>query len=186
MIPSDVFRDLPVLTDDRVRLVPLAEKHFDGVRRMLDDPVGRRLTGTHHTFSDEEVRRHLATRADHHDRADWAITDAATGAFLGEAVLHELDAPNAAAGYRISLLGPEVFSRGYGTESTRLVRDYAFDVAGLHRVGLEVFDFNVRAQRVYEKCGFVREGIHRSALFWDGIWHDVIVMGIIASDPRPG
>ncbi|MCP2251564.1 Protein N-acetyltransferase, RimJ/RimL family [Prauserella aidingensis] len=186
MIPSDVFRDLPVLTDDRVRLVPLGEEHFDGVRRMLDDPEVRRLTGTHHTFTDEEVRRLLATRSDHHDRADWAITDAATGAFLGEAVLHELDPPNAAAGYRIALLGPEAFSRGYGTASTRLVRDYAFDVAGLHRVGLEVFDFNVRAQRVYEKCGFVREGIHRQAIWWNGIWHDMITMGIVASDPRPG
>lgn len=186
MIPSDVFRDLPVLTDDRVRLVPLGEEHFDGVRRMLDDPEVRRLTGTHHTFTDEEVRRLLATRSDHHDRADWAITDAATGAFLGEAVLHELDAPNAAAGYRIALLGPEAFGRGYGTASTRLVRDYAFDVAGLHRVGLEVFDFNVRAQRVYEKCGFVREGIHRQAMWWNGIRHDMITMGIVASDPRPG
>lgn len=182
-VSHDVFRQLPVLTGDRVRLEPLAPSHLDGMMRMLSDPEARRLTGTHRTFDEAEVRDHLAALPLRGDRAHWAITD--DGAFLGEAVLHELDPPNASVQFRICLVGPEVFGRGYGTEATRAVVDYAFDVAGLHRVGLEVFDFNVRAQRSYEKCGFVREGIHRGALWWNGIWHDVIAMGIIASDPRP-
>ena len=77
----------------------------------------------------------------------------ADDAVLGEAVINDLDAANAAANYRISLVGPEVFGRGYGTEATRLVVAYALDVAGLHRLHLQVFDFNPRAQRAYERCG---------------------------------
>jgi hypothetical protein len=66
----------------------------------------------------------------------------ADGAVLGEAVVNELDAPNAAANFRIALVGPEAFGQGYGTEATRLVVAYALDVAGLHRLHLEVYDFN--------------------------------------------
>lgn len=205
MTAVDVFRDQPVLTGKRVRLVPLSPSHLDGMMRMLTDPEARRLTGTHRTFERDAVREYLAALPTRHDRAHWAITSAqpptdtapstetdpstdgdhAAETFLGEAVLQELDGPNATAGFRICLAGPDVFGQGYGTESTKAVVDYALDVAGLHRVGLEVFDFNVRAQRVCEKCGFVREGIRRRALWWNGIRHDVITMGIIASDPRP-
>ena len=66
-----------------------------------------------------------------------------------------------------------------------LVVDYALDVAGLHRLHLQVLAFNPRAQRAYEKCGFVREGVHRDALHREGAWHDTISMTILATDPRP-
>ncbi|NJC21624.1 RimJ/RimL family protein N-acetyltransferase [Arthrobacter pigmenti] len=61
---------------------------------------------------------------------------------------------------------------------------HAFDVVGVHRIGLEVYAFNPRAQRVYEKCGFRMEGRRRDALYWDGEWIDAIMMGLLAADPR--
>ena len=98
--------------------------------------------------------------------------------------LQDLDADNQSMCFRIALGGAADFGRGYGTEATRLLLDYAFDVVGVHRVTLEVFDFNTRAQRVYEKCGFVREGVQREALYWHGQWHDTIDMAVLAGDPR--
>ena len=77
-----------------------------------------------------------------------------------------------------------MFGRGFGTEITRLVLGYAFDAVGLHRVELEVYAFNPRAQRVYEKCGFRVEGRRREALLWDGERVDVLDMGILRTDPR--
>jgi RimJ/RimL family protein N-acetyltransferase len=160
-------------------------QHFDAYRSMLAEPEAMRLTGTHKQFTDEEIRQWLAARQDHHDRADWAIVRHEDSVVLGEAVLNELNEHNASANFRICLAGPHVFGRGYGTEATGLVVDYAFDVVGLHRVHLEVYDFNPRAQRVYEKCGFIREGRHRDALLWEGQRHDAISMAILATDPRP-
>jgi len=120
MVTDDVFRDQPVLLGARVRLEPLASRHFDGLWPMFGEPEGSRLTGTHVTFTEAQIRGWLATRRNHHDRADWAIVRVADGAVLGEAVINDLDAPNAAANFRIALVGPEVFGRGYGTEATRL------------------------------------------------------------------
>jgi RimJ/RimL family protein N-acetyltransferase len=73
----------------------------------------------------------------------------------------------------------------HGTEITRLVVDYALGTCGLHRVSLGVYDFNSRAQQVYEKCGFKLEGRQRHALRWEGQWHDELRMAILSSGPRP-
>jgi RimJ/RimL family protein N-acetyltransferase len=182
VIGTDVFRDQPTLIGERVRLEPLTSAVREDYLATLQDPEVQRLTGSHEGVDPGEVEWWLATRQDHHDRADWAAVRLADGAFLGEAVINLLDADNASANYRI-LLGSAHMNRGYGTEITRLVVDYALG-AGLHRLSLGVYDFNPRAQRVYEKCGFVLEGRMRDALRWGGQWHDELVMSVLASDRR--
>jgi RimJ/RimL family protein N-acetyltransferase len=52
-------------------------------------------------------------------------------------------------------------------------------VVKLHRVTLEVVDFNTRAQRIYSKIGFHQEGLLREAWYWDGEWSDVILMALL-------
>lgn len=52
---------------------------------------------------------------------------------------------------------------------------------GLHGITLEVYDFNPRDRRVYEKVGFVHEGTGREALRFDDHWIDVLYMTILAS-----
>jgi RimJ/RimL family protein N-acetyltransferase len=52
----------------------------------------------------------------------------------------------------------------------------------VHRVELEVYDFNPRARHVYEKLGFVHEGTKRDALLWDGKWTDYHCMGLLDRD----
>ena len=87
--------------------------------------------------------------------------------------------------FRIALVGPHVFDQGYGTEATRLVRDWCFGELGLRRLALDVDATNERARRVYERVGFVDEGRRRQARLVDGEWHDVIDMAMLRSDPRP-
>jgi RimJ/RimL family protein N-acetyltransferase len=45
-----------------------------------------------------------------------------------------------------------------------------------------VYAFNPRAQRAYEKAGFVVEGVFRDALLWDGQWVDEVMMSVLATD----
>ncbi|MEW9534038.1 GNAT family N-acetyltransferase [Microbispora sp. NPDC049125] len=179
-----MLSDKPTLTGDRVVLRPVAPEHVDGLWDLVRDPETRRLTGSQGEgdFTYEAAAAWYATRAGHDDRLDLAICDAASGAYVGEVVLNELDAGNLACNLRIALVGPRAYGKGYGTEALRLVLAHAFETVGLHRVGLEVYAFNTRALHVYEKIGFVREGIRRDALLWDGHWHDAIAMSILAPD----
>lgn len=181
MIDTEALRVQPELTGERVVLVQLGTDHIEGVWRAVQDPEVLRFTGTHGKFTRERVEEWTAKLPGREGRADYAILRASDRAYVGEASLNDLDEGNRSMSFRIALVE---FGRGYGTEATRLVLDYAFDVVGVHRVTLEVFDFNKRAQRVYEKCGFIREGLQREALYWDGQWHDTIDMAVLAGDPR--
>jgi RimJ/RimL family protein N-acetyltransferase len=71
------------------------------------------------------------------------------------------------------------WDKGYGTDATHTMLRFAFTEMGLHRVTLGVADYNARARRVYEKCGFQVEGRLREAKFRDGRWCDNIIMGIL-------
>ncbi|MFJ8911935.1 GNAT family N-acetyltransferase [Amycolatopsis sp. NPDC102389] len=185
MIETEALRTQPELDGENVVLTQLDETYFEPAWQASGEPETNRLTGTHATFTEEQIRKWLASRPGLDDRADYAILRKEDRAYVGEVVLSGIDEDNRSGAFRIALTGPEVFGKGYGTEATKLLLDYAFDVVGLHRVSLEVFDYNPRAQRVYEKAGFVREGIQREALWWDGEWHDVVTMAVLKTDPRP-
>ncbi|WP_414937576.1 GNAT family N-acetyltransferase [Amycolatopsis sp. cmx-11-51] len=185
MIDTEALRAQPELTGENVVLAQLDESYFESAWRALREPETTRLTGTHTVFTEDQIREWLASRPGLDDRADYAILRKADRVYLGEVVLSDFDEDNRSAAFRIALTGPDVFGKGYGTEATKLILDFAFDIVGVHRVSLEVFEFNLRAQRVYEKCGFVREGLQREALWWDGEWHDVITMALLKNDPRP-
>ncbi|PMD41105.1 acyl-CoA N-acyltransferase, partial [Hyaloscypha variabilis F] len=57
--------------------------------------------------------------------------------------------------------------KGYGTEAINWALDWAFRVAGMHCVRLWCFSFNKGALRLYERIGFVREGIERESYYHD-------------------
>lgn len=180
------FADSPTVTGQRVVLRPLGATDADDFWADLHDPEAIRLTGTHRTFTRAEIDRWCATRAEQTDRIDLAVLDRATGAWAGELAITDWDPDNRSCSFRIALTGA-ARGRGLGTEATRLVVDHVFDRIDdppVHRLELEVFDFNPRARRAYERVGFRREGVLRDALRWDGEFHDVIVMSLLRSD-RP-
>ena len=190
MLPGNLFAHQATLTTARLRLEPLGPEHFEGAWAGLQDPEARRLTGTHAEFTPEQIREWLAGLAARHDRGDWAVIRRADEQhpderYLGEVVLNDLDADNESVGFRIALTPADARGQGYGTEATAAVVGHAFDDLGVHRVALEVFDFNPRARRAYEKAGFTVEGCQRDALLWEGDWADSLTMGILARDPRP-
>ncbi len=76
-------------------------------------------------------------------------------------------------------LAREYTGRGYGTDATRVLVDYAFREMGLHRIQLAVAPFNRAGIRAYEKAGFVEEGRHRDAVWHDGRWYDEVLMSLL-------
>ena len=93
-------------------------------------------------------------------------------------MLNEVSADDQSCNVRI-LVGPRGRDRGLGSEAVRLVVAHAFATTDLHRIGLEVFAFNPRAQHVYERAGFVVEGRLRDAFRFDGERIDAVVMSLL-------
>jgi RimJ/RimL family protein N-acetyltransferase len=180
MIPADYFRDQVTLRTPNLRLEPLGPEHFEGAWAVVNDYESRRLSGTHVVYDESSLLAHLEERRAAADRADWAIIRESDGAYIGEVNLADLHPHNETMSYRIALGGQKLFGKGYGSEATKAVVDYALQTVGLHRITLIVVDYNTRAQRVYEKAGFHQEALLREAWFWDGEWSDVVLMAVLA------
>lgn len=179
------FNVSPVLTGDRIHLRMAEESDLDAYHEYLSDPELDRLTGSQQTFSKEAALKWLqriAVRAE--DRIDLMIIPHGTNRLVGEVVLNEMDPINRSANIRIGIYGTENRSRGYGSEAMKLMLRHGFEVLKLHRIELGVYPFNPRAIHVYEKLGFVREGVQRDVLFYDGAYHDCIMMSILEDDFR--
>ena len=180
--PRPDFLTKPVLSGDLVLLRAVTELDLPALRPMLADPEIARLTGSQSEAPEEErLQAWYRTRIGQDDRLDLAVVERATGRCVGEVVLNQWDGPNESCNFRIAL-APGAHGRGLGTEATRLICGYGFEKLGLHRISLEVYAFNPRARRAYEKAGFREEGVLRDALRWDGRWVDAAVMSILAGE----
>ncbi|WP_308167424.1 GNAT family N-acetyltransferase [Catellatospora tritici] len=189
--PVPDFSVKPTLTGRLVLLRPFQESDFPGLRAALRDPEVARLTGSVTSSRQEpepddptrekRLREWYTTRNAQTDRLDLAVVDLAGGECVGEMVLNKWDPDNLCCTFR-TLIGPGGRDRGLGTEAIRMFIGYGFEQLRLHRISLEVFAFNPRARRVYEKVGFVAEGVLRDALRFDGQWIDATVMSILAPE----
>ncbi|MEU6376665.1 GNAT family protein [Streptomyces sp. NPDC046909] len=176
------FSVKPVLTGEKTVLRPFTEADAEAMWEIIGDPEVIRFTGdSPGELTPRRLRDWYGSRSDQPDRLDLAVTDPATGEVLGEVVLYEWDPGARSCTFR-TLIGPRGRGRGIGTEATRLVVGYGFGQLGLHRIQLEAYAHNHRALRVYEKAGFVREGVRRETELRDGVWVDEVVMGILDRD----
>jgi len=101
---------------------------------------------------------------------------------IGTTGLFALDLVNGSAGIGIGIGEKQLWGKGYGTDAMFALLDFGFGNLRLNRLWLEVYDFNERARRSYEKCGFVLEGTERQAIFKRGRFHDVHLMGILRDE----
>ena len=74
------------------------------------------------------------------------------------------------------------WGKGYGTDAMRLALRFGFMELNLNRVTLNVFEYNPRAIRSYEKAGFRHEGRQRQFLHRNGKRWDVLEMGILREE----
>jgi RimJ/RimL family protein N-acetyltransferase len=101
---------------------------------------------------------------------------------IGVTGLHEIDYRNRHAGFGITIGAKDEWGKGYGAEATRLIVGHAFATLNLNRVWLEVYEYNLRGQRAYEKVGFKKEGVLRQDNFREGRYWNTIIMGLLREE----
>ncbi len=105
-----------------------------------------------------------------------------TDQLIGSTGLDQIDFRNQRASFGIMVGEKSAWGKGYGTEATALVVQYAFEELHLNRVQLQVYEYNLRGIRVYEKVGFRREGVLRQEHVYDGRFWDTVVMAILREE----
>jgi len=101
---------------------------------------------------------------------------------IGSIGLHKIDQRDKNASYAIIIGDKNYWQKGYGTDASRLILDYGFNVLKLHRIYLRVYDYNKRAIKVYQNLGFKLEGKEREQNFYNNKFHDVFMMGLLKNE----
>jgi RimJ/RimL family protein N-acetyltransferase len=77
---------------------------------------------------------------------------------------------------------PDFRGRRVADEAARQFQRHLLEELGYHRLQMEIYGFNERAQAHAERAGWVREGIRRKAYHRHGAWVDGVLYGIVAED----
>jgi RimJ/RimL family protein N-acetyltransferase len=101
---------------------------------------------------------------------------------IGGAALRGIDRENGSAEVAIFLSDPTLLGQGLGTDALNCLIDYGFGELRLERIWLQVFDYNERARRSYEKAGFQTDATLRHSRFHRGEYGDVHVMSILRGE----
>ena len=136
----------------RKDLAPFCNRWYNDLRtlsRLGDTPLPW-------TLEQEEQRyeKLIARIARNETEIVFLIYERSSGHPIGVTGLDEVNKRNRTAEFGISIGEPDARGKGFGTESTRLVLDYAFTGLGLHNVVLHVHEYNLAGIRAYTKAGF--------------------------------
>lgn len=169
------LQNKPTIIGDKVILRPFDTKDIEIMEEILKDPEVLKFTGSTKILDSETIRKWYSTRNEQPDRLDLAIVDKSNDIVVGEVVINEYDKANHSMNFRI-LIGPNGRNRGLGSEATTLIIDYMFSSTDLRQITLGVYSFNPRAQRVYEKAGFILDSIDEADLEYEGQMIDALNM----------
>lgn len=82
------------------------------------------------------------------------------------------------------LIHPDVWGSGLSTEATKAVVAFGFDTLGLHSIVGMTRPDNLASRNVLLKAGFKEEGHIREDIYFEGVFSDSVVYGILESDDR--
>jgi len=164
-----------------VRLRPYQKTDIEDLMKWVNDEEVTRYLGSQMTppasRSGEEAFLEMAMT--HSETHKVFAIETMAREYAGGIDLRVIDQIDRRAEVGIVIGVKDFWGRGYGTEAMRLMLRFAFGRLNLNRVSLRVFDYNQRAIKSYEKCGFIKEGLLRQDRYYDGQYHDTLVMAIL-------
>jgi RimJ/RimL family protein N-acetyltransferase len=170
---------------DMVALGPFVKEHQPIYHRWLSDFDTLRRTGIPIKPSSAEQMPGVVERIQTTEGRIWFVVyELGTGRPVGFAGISHVDYVNRTAEFNICIGERTARGKGYGTEATGLVLDYAFTALGLHSVYLLTSESNIAGQRAYAKAGFREFGRRRQCLMQGGRLWDTVHMECLAHEFR--
>lgn len=136
-------------------------------------------------LDERQLEAHLQSAEENPSRRRiWKAVETGTGTVIGHIELNNIYEHDRKADLSRVLICPLWRGKGFGKKMIIKVLEYGFEVLGLHRIQLGVYDFNNPAIRCYEACGFVKEGLLRECRRMGDEWWNLYQMSILEHEWR--
>lgn len=77
------------------------------------------------------------------------------GKHIGNCMYYDIDEDRGEAELGIMIGDRDYWDQGYGADAITTLLDHIFSTTKLNRIYLNTLEWNIRAQRCFQKCGFV-------------------------------
>lgn len=104
------------------------------------------------------------------------------GTAIGTIILTDIDMRNGTAEIHIKLSNASARGNGHGTDAVQALLSYVFDTLRLNCIYCRIKEDNIASQRLFEKCGFIKEGRLRSRVYRNGRYYDFFEYSLLRSE----
>ena len=104
------------------------------------------------------------------------------GKAVGTIILSDIDQKNATGHVHIKMSRNGGRGKGYGTDAVNTLVRYAFEELRLNCIYANILAYNDASIRLFERCGFRREGVLRQRVFKKGEFVDMLAYSKLVSD----
>lgn len=171
-------------TGELVRLREYKREDIKLAQDYVNDPEVKRLLhpGIPYLYTFEDEQKWFDNLSATNDEYSFAIESLEDNKYIGGCGINKINWKNSVAEVGVFIGDKDKWGKGYGTDAMRILIKFIFEQMNINKIKLNVFSFNQRAIKSYEKCGFKTEGVLRQEVFRDGRYHDDVVMAILKED----
>ena len=165
------------IISDTCSLKVYGKEHDKKTAVWLNDPFIKKSFGISYSVSEIDHRNWIEQQK---DLLMWAIYE--LDDYVGNVSLRISDRHKKAY-FEIYIGDENVRGMGLGKKVLNLILNFCFNDMNFNRVYLYTRVDNIAASRLYEKSGFVKEGVEReTVLHSDGLYYDQILWAMLKSD----
>lgn len=175
-----------MIAGEHVILRAFEREDSDRCYRWMNDPnIVRTLKSRYPIAFQNEVAWLERAMDPNSNERHFAIERRDDRTHIGNASIHDIDWVSRTGWFGLFIGEPTAWNRGFGTDAiTTLVR-FAFDDMNLHKLRINVFDYNERAKHILQSRGFVQEGKLVRDFYREGTYHDLVILSIFRDTVMP-
>ncbi len=173
------------ITGERVSLGPLRRESVQLYRRWMNDFETMRGYDMPRPLTDEAIERWIERASTSDSHILFTLYERSTLRPIGHTGLLRVDRSHRNGEFDLFIGEADCRGKGYGTEATSLVLNFAFNGLGFQSVYLRVLEFNQAGIHAYEKAGFREAGRLRRNWFVGGQFWDLVYMDCLAGEFAP-
>ena len=162
-----------------VRLSDVNETYY---RWMNDPEITRNIESRFFPNSIETLKEFVGEIARNRECAFFAIILKDEKRHIGNIKIGPINFIHRFADVGILIGEKDCWGRGLGTETIRIISEYAFSKLNLNKLTAGCYDQNIGSIKAFKKAGFSEEGIRKQQYFCDGQYVDDVILGLLRAD----
>jgi len=170
------------LRGNKIYLRPISENDVDWICQGENSPDVREAMFFSLPITLSREKEKIQQYLESQESIVLIIVENETNIPIGQTAFFRIDYISRSTIFYLVIFNSDYWSLGIGSEVTEVMINYAFQTLNLNRIQLHVCAENTPAIKIYQRTGFVKEGVLRQAMYRNGNYVDFWVMGMLRQD----